>query len=99
MLNPGDYPYNCGAGPAPFYNKTDHVDVHANTFVFPNATAEQAHSWQGACQCWPDPKLAGPCPFKTWQDWQSYGHDLGSTISTAFDNKAVLAQAQAQLGL
>jgi hypothetical protein len=92
-----DYPYHCGAGPAPFYNKTHHVDVHSNTFYYPNATAEPG--WSGACGCWPNPKIAGACPFKTFADWQAHGHDAGSTVDLTFSNKAILAQARTQLGM
>ena len=93
-----DFPYHCGAGPAPFYNKSYHVDVHANTFYFPNSTAEPG--WTGACSCWPNPKgPAGVCPFKTFADWQAHGHDAGSKIVLTYSNKAILAQARAQLGL
>jgi hypothetical protein len=99
VLKPGDYPYNCGAGPAPFYNKTDHVDVHGNAFIFPNASAAQAHAWSGACGCWPNPEVAGPCPFHNFSDWQRYGHDLGSTISTAASNAQLLSHAHRLLGM
>jgi hypothetical protein len=102
VLRPGDFAYNCGAGPAPFHNKTDHVDVHANKFIFPNATPQQAHNWQGACACWPDPKIAGPCPFKNFSQWQAAGHDVGSTVSSPTPQHAgmaLLAQAKGYLGL
>ena len=99
VQRPGDFVYNCGAGPAPFYNKTDHVDVHGNSFIFPNATLQQAHEWSGACQCWPDPAKAGPCPVKNFSDWQARGHDAGSTVSTELPNAALLAHARGFLGL
>ena len=93
----GDYPYRCGAGPAPFYNKTYHVDVHSNHFLYPNAT--QQPSWSDACKCWPSPDKAPPCPFKTFSDWQRYGHDRNSTISLQYSNQAILGQARSLLGL
>ena len=40
VLRPGDFPYDCGAGPAPFFNKTDRVEVNYNTFSFPGSTTD-----------------------------------------------------------
>lgn len=96
VLQPGDYPYNCGAGPSPFYNRTYHVDVHDNRFYYPNASNEP--EWKAACGCWPGPKTGAPsCPFKTFADWQRYGHDKGSIISLQRSNQAIVAQARGLL--
>lgn len=98
ILQSGDYPYNCGAGPSPFYNKSYHVDVHQNRFCYLNTTSQPA--WTGACGCWPPAKTgAGPCPFATFSDWQRYGHDKGSTVVLQPSNAEVLAQARGLLGL
>jgi hypothetical protein len=100
VADAGDFPYNCGAGPAPFYNATDRVDVHGNTFYRLNAaTPAAAEDWGGACGCWPNPKLAGPCPIHTFTDWQRLGHDLNSTIVTALPNARLLATARTKLGM
>jgi len=101
VLFPNDYPYNCGAGPAPFFNTSYHVDVHSNKFIFPNATAAEATGvWRGACACWPNPAVHGvPCPFHNFSDWQHYGHDVGSTVATELSNTKMLSQARGLLGL
>jgi hypothetical protein len=89
------YPYRCGAGPAPFYNKTHHVDVHDNTFSYPGAAAEPG--WETACtRCWPKAN-AGPCPYKTFADWQADGHDTGSKIQLDLSNAQIIAEARAKL--
>jgi hypothetical protein len=89
--------YNCGAGPAPFYNKSYHVDVDYNQFSFPNATAEPG--WKGACgDCYPGPKTgAPPCPFKTFADWQAAGHDVHSTVQLSLSNNDIVGAANALL--
>lgn len=100
VMRATDFPYNCGAGPAPFYNKTDRVDVHSNTFYRLNPTAGQdVTDWSQACGCWPNPKLAGPCPIKNFSDWQARGLDIGSTIKTELPDAALLAMAKAKLGM
>ena len=90
---------HCGAGPAPFYNKSYRVDVHANTFSYPNATEEP--SWEGACACYPDPAKtdAPPCPYKTFADWQAAGHDAGTTLQLGISNAAILREAREKLGM
>jgi hypothetical protein len=35
VLLDGQNPYNCGVGPAPFYNRTHRVDLRNNTFSWP----------------------------------------------------------------
>lgn len=35
VLLEGQNPYNCGVGPAPFYNRTHRVDLRNNTFSWP----------------------------------------------------------------
>ena len=95
-----DFPYNCGAGPAPFYNATDKVDVHSNTFYRLNPSSPaQAQDWSGACGCYPNPKKYGPCPIKTFADWQQQGNDLNSTIRTTLPTDDLLAAARSKLGL
>jgi hypothetical protein len=90
---PAAVPYHCGAGPAPFYNKSYHVDVH------PNATEEP--SWEGACACYPDPAKtdAPPCPYKTLGDWQAAGHGAGTTLQLGISNAAILREAREKLGM
>lgn len=100
IMRASDFPYNCGAGPAPFYNQTDRVDVHSNTFWRLNASAgDDIFNWQQACGCWPNPKVAGPCPFHNFSDWQAHGHDIGSTIKTDLSNSQLIGMARAKLGL
>eukprot|EP00041_Stephanoeca_diplocostata_P020313 m.452328 g.452328 ORF g.452328 m.452328 type:complete len:998 (+) comp21539_c0_seq2:36-3029(+) len=96
---PSSFPYNCGAGPSPFFNESMHVDVDHNTFSFPGATAEPG--WKGACQCYPGPNTDAPqpCPFETFADWQSKGHDVHSSIQLSLSNEAILQEAHALLGL
>lgn len=94
VLRPTDtQPYNCGAGPSPFYNTSYHVDVHSNTFYYPNSTSTP--DWSGVCTCFP--RHAGSCPYHTFKDWQAHGHDAGSKIISSLPNQQLLAKAQALL--
>jgi hypothetical protein len=93
VMSHGHYPYNCGAGPAPFYNETYHIQTHGNIFSY--AGADPGYDdWGGACRCWPK---SVPCAVKTFADWQALGHDTGSKIQTELTNTAIIAEARALL--
>jgi hypothetical protein len=89
------------AGPAPFYNKSYHVETANNTFSFPigvsNSSGEN-QDWGGVCKCWPK-NAPIPCPVKTFADWQQLGNDVGSIVQTALGNAAIIAEARVLLEL
>ena len=95
VLAPSDEAYNCGAGPAPFYNRSYHIQVERNRFYFPKAPAPPG--WGGLCSCWPDPAVAGPCPYTDFASWQADGHDRQSTVSLTLRDADLLARARALL--
>jgi hypothetical protein len=101
VMLPGQNPYNCGVGPAPFYNKTHRVDLHNNTFSWPsNNGSVPWDDLNTACLCWPNAKTgAGPCPYTTFQAWQAQGLDTGSKTELSLSNEAIIAEATAMLGL
>jgi hypothetical protein len=94
---PGDMPYNCGAGPAPFQNASYHVDTRTNRFIYPNGTQQGAGTdWGGACQCWSS-QAGAKCPFSDFSSWQKAGLDAGSTVTNTMSNEGILAAARARL--
>jgi hypothetical protein len=95
----GGHPYNCNAGPAPFYNKSYRVTLRDNSFIYPDADTAPDWASSGACSCWPDPKVAGPCPYHTLADWQADGLDVGSTVSLKLPDADLLQRARSLLGL
>lgn len=98
VLADGRVPYHCGAGPAPFFNASYHIDVHSNTFSYPAAAAEP--SWADMCQCYPSTKTAVPCPFKTFADWQAHGHDAGSKVQVGgLSNAQIMDEARTMLAM
>ena len=94
VIRAGDYPYYCDAGGAPFFNKTDRVDVRDNIFYRINATEAQAQDWGGACGCWP---AHVPCTIKNLSDWQAFGNDVGSVVKTTLADADLIAMARAKL--
>ena len=92
LLRQSDFPYECGAGPAPFYNHTYHVDVRSNEFLFTPAVPD---GWGCGSGCWPDAN----CPYHTFNQWQSAGLDVGSSIAAVPTNLEVLKEIRGKLGL
>ena len=92
MLAAGDAAYHCGAGPAHSFNCSYRIEVDHNRFYFPTASSQPG--WDSVCGCWPDTRVAGPCPYTTFASWQADNHDRESIVSLTLSDAELLARAR-----
>jgi len=105
VMLPEQSPYNCGAGPAPFLNRTHHIETRNNTFSYPGAAVEpcwnasdsSCNGLNSVCMCWP--RSAGPCQYTTFASMRGQGLDVGSKVQLLLSNAAILAEAADLLGM
>eukprot|EP00040_Diaphanoeca_grandis_P030936 m.183931 g.183931 ORF g.183931 m.183931 type:complete len:1001 (+) comp32172_c0_seq1:207-3209(+) len=97
ILRKGEFPYNCGAGPGAFYNTTHHITLANNTFTW--ASESEDPGWDQTCACYPGSHTDAPqpCPTKTFNDWQTEGHDIGSKVEYKLSNDEIISEAMALL--
>ena len=104
VMLPEQSPYNCGAGPAPFFNKTHHIETRNNTFSYPGATEpcwntsdSSCHGLNSVCMCWPE--VAGPCQYTSFASMRREGLDVGSSVELSLSNAAIIGEAAGLIAL